>query len=91
MILKEMIIHECWCEHCSEGQMRQIHDILFKEQILMQDLIDRKITCEKCGQENIITDVLSVVPTSFMVSSRSELSKAKANDDLNKWLNAGQS
>jgi len=87
MILRSTTIQECWCPKCSAGQMEKIHDIIFHEGIPPTRLIGRKIICDKCGFENKIEDVISVVPTSFLVSSINERSKHKTNDELMKWLN----
>jgi len=87
MILRSMIIQECWCKNCSAGQMDKIHDILLREKVLESALIGRKIVCDKCGFENEIEDIIGIIPTSFLVSSKNETSKIKSNDEIMNWLN----
>lgn len=86
MIIKEMTITECWCSKCSAGQVGKLHDIIMSENISMQNLIGRAIVCDNCGHRNVIEDVLMVIPTSFLISTSKEINKAKANDELKKWL-----
>jgi hypothetical protein len=88
MIIREMKVQECWCGHCSAGQMEQIHEILFREKIGPAQLIDREITCVKCGNINKVDDFLSIIPTAYLVSAQSEVSKVKSNQELSNWLNA---
>jgi len=87
MIVRSTRIQECWCPNCLSGQMEKIYEITFAEGVDEKSLIGRKVKCERCGFENIIEDVVDVIPLSFLVSSRSELSKAKSNEDLFNWLN----
>jgi hypothetical protein len=86
MILRETRIHECWCSNCAAGQMEQIHDLMFKERIAPANLAGWKLFCHKCGHENTIEDFLSVIPTSFLVASQSDINKVKSNEELKKWL-----
>lgn len=86
MLIRETTTYECWCNHCSTGQMSQIHDILLEERVDTNQLIGRIITCRECGKENEIEDVLVVVPTSFIVCSKTNISKAKSNEEMMKWL-----
>lgn len=90
MIIRETHISECWCPQCASGQMAQIHDILMKEKTSVSKLMRRKITCENCGVENEITDVLELIPTSYLVSSVNEISKVKSNNELMNWLNSDE-
>lgn len=85
MHIRQTTIHEAWCSNCSAGQMEQIHDMLFKEKKQLSDLIGTTITC-KCGHENVIDDVLIVIPTHFMVASSKDANKVKSNEELSKWL-----
>lgn len=87
MIIRSTTIHECWCPKCGNGQMEQIHEVLFKEKVQLTDMIGRKFTCAKCGVENELNDVLIVIPTHFMVASHNDANKAKSNEELANWLN----
>lgn len=87
MILRETIMYECWCTECQHGQMEQIHDIMMSEKIPTQDMVGRVIVCRNCGSENVLEDVMVVIPAAYMVSSKPDLSKAKTNDDMWKWMN----
>jgi hypothetical protein len=87
MIIREVKIQEAWCAKCAAGQMSAIHDIMMTEKIGLDKLIGRTIVCS-CGHENEVEDVLSIMPTSFLVASQSDVSKVKSNEELNKWLNA---
>lgn len=86
MILRETQISECWCPNCHNGQMGQIHQILFEEKITVKELIGRKITCQHCGIENELEDVIILMPVEFYVATESQKSKAKSNNELFKWL-----
>ena len=88
MLIRSTTIHECWCPKCGTGQMEQIHDILFKEKVELANMVGRKFTCKKCGDENVLDDVLIVIPTQFMVASHNDSNKAKSNEELKNWLNA---
>lgn len=83
-----MKVQECWCGNCSAGQMEQIHDIMFSEKKGISEMIGRKIICTKCGYENVIEDVLSIIPNGFLVASQNDMSKIKSNQELSNWLNA---
>ena len=85
MIVKNVLIQECWCPVCNAGQMGAIHAMIMSDR--SSNLIGTKVTCKSCGTENEITDVLEVIPTEFYVSSQNESSIWKCNDDLKKWLN----
>jgi hypothetical protein len=67
--------------------MEHIHEILFKERVQLTEMIGRKFTCAKCGQENELDDVLIVIPTHFMVASQKDTAKVKSNEELQNWLN----
>jgi len=87
MIVRSMRMQECWCSNCTAGQMDKIYDIIFSEKISERALIGRKITCHRCGFDNVIDDVIDIIPSTFLVSSNKEASKYKSNEELLNWLN----
>lgn len=86
MILRTMTISECWCGKCHGGLMGQIHDIMMQEKLSMKDMIGRHVICKHCDNEDIIDDVLELIPTTYLVASKSEISKTKSNEELKNWL-----
>ena len=87
MIVRITRMQECWCPNCAAGQMEKLHDIIFRERIPESQLIGRTIKCDRCGADNVIEDVVDIIPTSFLISSKNEMSKVKSNQELFNWLN----
>lgn len=86
MLLRTVNISECWCPNCGAGQMEQIWQLTFAEKISQAALVGKKFICEKCKQENTIEDVVSIIPTSFLVSAKNEMDKIKSNQEIINWL-----
>jgi cytochrome c-type biogenesis protein CcmH/NrfF len=86
MIIRETIIYECWCTHCHKGQMKDLFQRSFEENKHLSSYLGETLKCDHCGKDNLIEDFLSVVPHSFMVMSKHEISKGKSNDELGKFL-----
>jgi hypothetical protein len=51
------------------------------------EAVGKEFTCHNCGVVYEIGDYLSIIPNAYMVSSRSEVSKSKANMEIEAWLN----
>lgn len=51
-------------------------------------MVGESFECEKCKTINIIEDFISIIPQSFMVMSKNDLSKAKQNEDLKNFYDA---
>ena len=81
-----MHIAECWCSNCSIGQMEIINKIIFENHMTYKQMVGQEITCDKCGHKNIIEDLLSMIPTSYLVASKNKTSLKKSNEDLLNWL-----
>lgn len=86
MILRTMTISECWCANCHKGLMGQIHDQMMEKKLQPKDLIGMHIICKHCDNEDLIDDVLELIPTTYLVASKSEISKTKSNEELKNWL-----
>lgn len=92
MIIRETRVQECWCPICGSGQMADIHSLCMESKDLsLHKLHGKEIVCKNCGAKNIVEEILVVIPASFLVSAKSDFSKAKSNDDINKWLNNNES
>jgi cytochrome c-type biogenesis protein CcmH/NrfF len=88
MIIRETRVLEAWCPVCGAGQMEQILQTGFDEQIDVNKTIGRTFKCKNCQSENIVDDYISLIPQSFLIFSKNELTKAKQNDDIKKFYDA---
>lgn len=86
-IIRETRMLECWCPKCHQGQMMNILNGVFKSDKCIIEAVGKEFTCHSCGLVYEIGDYLSVIPNAYLVSSRSELSKSKANMEMEAWLN----
>jgi len=78
---------ECWCPKCHQGQMMNILKGVFKNDQCILEAVGKEYTCHNCGLVYENGDYLSVIPNAYMVSSRSEASKSRANMEIEAWLN----
>lgn len=85
MKLRSTQIDECWCSNCNSGMMEKILDISFERKKHYTSLIGEKITCPKCGYDNILEDVLIVKPQMYFLLSAKD-GVAKTNDELAQFL-----
>lgn len=85
MIIRETRILECWCPVCGHGQMEQILQKGFDEQIDVNKTIGRIFKCQNCNSENIIEDFISLIPQSFLIMSKNDMTKVKQNEYLRKF------
>ena len=88
MIVRDTRILECWCPICGIGQMEQILQKGFEEQKDVSQMVGESFECKKCKTINVIEDFISIIPQSFMVMSKNDLSKAKQNEDLKNFYDA---
>jgi len=72
--------------HCGVGQVAKILQKSFENEEPLQDYIGQNFTCQNCKTENIVEDILSLIPESFLISSHNDISKFKSNQELKKWL-----
>src|ERR1043165_4839895 len=86
-IIRETRMLECWCPKCHQGQMMNILNGQFNSNKCIIEAVGKEFTCHNCGLIYEIGDYLSIIPNAFMVSSRSEMSKVKANMEIEAWLN----
>lgn len=86
-IIRETRILECWCPKCHHGQIKNILNDSFTNDRNIIESVGKEYTCENCGLVYEVGDYLSVMPNAFMVASRSQLSKAKSNLEMEAWLN----
>lgn len=86
-IIRETRMLECWCPKCHQGQMMNILNGVFKSDKCIIEAVGKEFTCHNCGLVYEIGDYLSVIPNAYMVASRSEVSKSKANMEIEAWLN----
>ena len=59
---------------------------MMQKKLSGKDLIGMHIVCKYCDTEDLIDDVLELIPTEYLVASKSELSKPKSNQELKDWL-----
>jgi hypothetical protein len=85
MVIRETIITECWCSHCGSGMTSIVNDASFMKGIQLKEMIGNGVVCNNCQKENIIEDIIIMIPTEFIVSGLKE-NKSKTNKDLNNWL-----
>lgn len=85
MLIKNMNVTECWCPECGHGQMEQIMDITFKEKIQLVKMIGRTVKCKECGNEEIIDDVINLIPQTFLVQSSNDLMNYKKDESVAKF------
>jgi hypothetical protein len=67
--------------------MMNILNGVFKSDKCIIEAVGKEFTCHNCGLVYEIGDYLSVIPNAYMVASRSEVSKSKANMEMEAWLN----
>lgn len=77
MIIRDTRILECWCPKCGLGQMEKLLQKGFLEQKDISQMVGESFECDKCKTINVIEDFISIIPQSFMVMSKNDLSKAK--------------
>lgn len=64
-----------------------ILDGQFKSDKCLIEAVGKEFTCHNCGLVYEIGDYLSIIPNAYLVSSRSDMSKSKANMEIEAWLN----
>lgn len=87
MIIRETRIIECYCE-CGTGQVQELLQHTFDEKILLNEMIGKNFKCKNCGKENLIEDIVQLIPLEFMVSNMESYNKIKNNSDLKKYLDS---
>lgn len=85
MIIRECRIIECFCE-CGSGQVQDLLQHVFEKKISINEMIDKIFVCKKCGKENVIEDIIELIPLEFIVSSSKDVGKMKVNSELKKYL-----
>lgn len=86
-IIRETRILECWCPKCHCGQIKTLLNESFTNDRALLECVGKDFKCENCGLEYEVGDYLSVMPNAFMVASRSQESKVRANAEVDAWLN----
>lgn len=86
-IIRETRILECWCPKCHCGQIKTLLNDSFTNDRALLECVGKDFKCENCGLEYEVGDYLSVMPNAFMVASRSQESKVRANAEVDAWLN----
>lgn len=86
-IIRETRILECWCPKCHQGQVKTLLNDSFTNDRALLECVGKEFKCENCGLVYEVGDYLSVMPNAFMVASRSQGSKVKANMEVESWLN----
>jgi hypothetical protein len=72
MVIRETIITECWCSHCGSGMTSIVNDASFMKGIQLKEMIGNGVVCNNCQKENIIEDIIIMIPTEFIVSGLKE-------------------
>ena len=86
-VIRETRILECWCPKCHCGQIKTLLNDSFTNDRALLECVGKDFKCENCGLEYEVGDYLSVMPNAFMVASRSQESKVRANAEVDAWLN----
>lgn len=85
MKIRSTEIQECWCDNCNAGMITVIMQKAVDENTSAYHFLGKKFTCNECGHENILEDIIVVKPKMyFLVSAKDGI--AKTNDDLAKYL-----
>lgn len=86
VIIKRMIVLECWCPNCGTGQMEQIMADSFKNKKQVEEYIDTEIECKNCQEKLQIDDVVNLIPESYQIASVKDLRNYKKDTSVKNFL-----
>jgi hypothetical protein len=86
MNIRQTIILECFCDQCGAGQLHPLLNAGFTSQKSAIEMKGEKVKCDKCGHENVIEEVFTMMPNEFLWFGSADIEKMKSDKSVKKFL-----
>jgi hypothetical protein len=86
MNIRLTLLIECFCDQCGVGQLHPLLNAGFNSKKTAISMQGEKIKCEKCGHENEIEKVYTMIPNEFLWFGTDNYEKIKSDQSVKKFL-----